>query len=325
MMPSMQPYMNMPNMPNMTNMPNNMGMMSMGQNMPMGGMNQMGMQMNPNMGMQQPGSYPMGYGMQNPGAMNPTMNINNNAMFNPPPQNLLVPEPLSDPKILFSPELCNGLSVILFYRNGAKPAIYANASCIQLCFKNVGEHAIRRIKLTIPTEIKRAPQIEEISFLGVGQELKLSLELVLHGFEGKQTPITLTCDRGSFNSVFTPLISELLVPLVITPDEFISSRNKLNNFHESSKSFEIASLQLNAPDASTEISNRIKRIINTRHVLTTSSGDILFASCFRKGMTEEKILVTVSFSSTQFLLKLNCDNAAFGNTLMDLFKTSFLK
>merc|ERR1719421_512304 len=73
-------------------------------------------------------------------------------------------ESYSHPIVLFQPELCSGLSVNLYYRYGAKPAIYANATCVNIVFKSTSEQ-FRRIKLSIPSEVKRTPSLDEIPIL----------------------------------------------------------------------------------------------------------------------------------------------------------------
>ena len=215
--------------------------------------------------------------------------------------------------------------MVLLYRNGAKPAIYANATCVMIIVKNNGEQPIRRIKLTIPSEIKKAPQIEEIPMLSKGQEYTYTMEMVLQGFEGKALQINATSDRGTFNAVFTPETSDLLSPLVLSPDEFLAARSKLTSFHEVSRVFETSSILSSSSEIVSELISRVKKVINTRHVVTTSTSDIYFGSCLRKGMTEEKVLVSISIQGGQFTVRLNCDNAAFSNTLMDVFKKGLFR
>lgn len=279
---------------------------------------------------------PMMSGMQ-PMMMNPVMQLQQQqqSMFvqqamaiphHTQQSQALISELLSHPVTLLQPELCGGLHVILFYRNGAKPVIYANAACVMIIVKNNGELPIRRFKLTIPSEIKKAPQLEDIPMLNKGQEYTYTIEMVLQGFEGKALQINATSDRGTFNSVFTPETSDLLTPLIVTPDEFVAIRSKLTSFHEVTRVFEISAiLNSSSSDIVSELISRVKKVINTRHVVTTSTGEIYFASCLRKGMTEEKALVTLIIQGGQFTVKLNCDNPAFSNTLMEVFKKGLFR
>lgn len=224
----------------------------------------------------------------------------------------LVQEYLSShPVLLFQPELCGGLAVTLSYRNGAKPSIYANATCVVITVKATSEN-IRRIKLTMPSEIKRTPALEEIPALAPGQEYTYSIEMVLQGFEGKKQSIILTCDRGTYNSTYAPELADLLTPLPMSTEEFMAARSKLTSFHEVTRTLEGASL------GSAEVVDRVQRIINTRLIASTPAGEIQFASCFRKGMAEERVLVTVS-TQAGLSIRLNCDNAAFANSLLDIF------
>merc|ERR1711871_886619 len=110
-------------------------------------------------------------------------------MMMPSQGNSVLPrEFVSYPVTLFAPELCSGLAISLMYRNGAKPSIYANATCVMISVKATSE-GIRRIKLTIPNEIKRTPALEEIPALAPGQEYTYQVEMVLQGFEGKKINI----------------------------------------------------------------------------------------------------------------------------------------
>jgi hypothetical protein len=236
----------------------------------------------------------------------------------------------SHPVVLFQPELCSGVSVNLYYRNGAKPAVYANATCANIVFKSTSEQ-IRRIKLTIPSEIKRTPALEDIPILIPGQEHVHSVEMVLAGVaEGKKQSLIMTCDRGTYNATWIPEMVDLLSPLAVSVDEFLAARTKLTSFHEVSRAFDVSTLSSYSGDLISELSNRVRKIMNTRHINTTQEGEIMFASCFRKGMTEEKVLVSittgiVSDGISQFSIRLNCDNAAFSNTLMDAFKNKIGK
>ena len=240
-------------------------------------------------------------------------------------------ESFSHPVVLFQPELCSGLSVNLYYRYGAKPAVYANATCANIVFKSVNSEQFRRIKLTIPSEIKRTPGLDEIPMLSPGEEYVYSVEMVLAGVvEGKKQPLIMTCDRGTYNSSWTPEMVDLLSPLAVSVDEFLAARGKLTSFHEVSRAFDVSMLSCTTSDLISEISNKVRRIMNTRHISTTQEGEIMFASCFRKGMSEEKVLVSittgiVSDGISQFSVRLNCDNAAFSNTLMDAFKNKIGK
>merc|ERR1711871_199399 len=239
-------------------------------------------------------------------------------------------ESISYPVVLFQPELCSGLSVNLYYRYGAKPAVYANATCVNIVFKSTSEQ-FRRIKLTIPSEMKRTPSLDEIPLLTPGQEYVYSVEMVLSGVvEGKKQPLIITCDRGTYNTTWTPEMVDLLSPLAVSTDEFLAARGRLTSFHEVRRAFDVSLLRNHSGDIIAELSNKVRRVMNTRHVSTTQEGEILFASCFRKGMTEEKVLVTittgiVSDGISQFSIRLNCDNAAFSNTLMDAFKNKIGK
>ena len=290
----------------------------------------MGMHMGMHMGMQQPMMPHVGTpvqimsgmgGMQQPMmGVQPIIGVHGMyaAPFQPSPSQQpslgAVTDCLSHPIPIHLPDLCSGLSVTMFFRNGAKPAIYANACCVVVVVRNTSEQPIRRIKLTIPSELKKTPQLEDISSLSKGQEHSFILEIVLQGYEGKQVPIIATCDRGTFNAVYVPEVSDLLTPLVTTPEEFLAARSRLTSFHEVTRVFEMAAMSCE------ELCVRVKRIINTRHVQSTPSGDVYFASCLRKGMTEERVLVTISMTSQFTTVRLNCDNAAFSNTLMETFK-----
>ena len=110
----------------------------------------------------------------------------------------------------------------------------------------------------------------------------------------------LRCDKGTFSGSFSPESWELLIPFAITPDEFLATRSKLAGFQETSKVFPISclgDLSGSGGDPLQEISSRVKRLINVRHVQTTPMGEVYFASCARKVLSEEKVLISVQVSS----------------------------
>jgi hypothetical protein len=158
-----------------------------------------------------------------------------------------------------------------------------------------------------------------------GQEIKIPVELVLQGLEGKSYPVTVTSDRGTFNATFSVEMVDLLIPLVITPDEFMLAKGKLTGFQENSRTFDASLLPSISTDLLSELCTRIKRTINTRHVQTTPAGEALFASCNRKGFNEEKVLISVAVSGSEFNIKLNCESPTLCTSLMDILRKSLSK
>merc|ERR1711998_376002 len=169
-----------------------------------------------------------------------------------------------------------------------------------------------------PNEIKRTPALEEIPALAPGQEYTYQVEMVLQGFEGKKINIDATCDRGTYHSTYTPEMSDLLVPMGVSVDEFMAYRSKLTSFQEVCRSIDGISM------SPLELTDKVHRIINTRHITTTSSGELLFASCFRKGVTEERVFVSLNLLAG-LSIRLNCDNAAFANSLLDVFSKKIVR
>jgi hypothetical protein len=51
----------------------------------------------------------------------------------------------------------------------------------------------------------------------------------------------------------------------------------------------------------------------------------MFASSYRKGMSEEKILITTTVDNENVTVRFNCDDALTCTSLVDVFKKSFVK
>ena len=109
-------------------------------------------------------------------------------------------------------------------------------------------------------------------------------------------------DVGAFVGILAPEAWELLFPLNLSPQDFASNKKRLGGFGMASKSFP---LQLILPPSPTdgsdrafgvemELIQRVKRMLNVFLVQGAGVGELLFAGCSRKGMMEEKVLVTVT-------------------------------
>jgi len=291
-----------------------MGNMQMG-NMQMGNMQMGNMQMG-NMQMM-----PMFPGMQMGGGM---------VSAPPTQQQGAVPavDELSESKQILRPELGGGLSVSIVFRYGVTAVAFAGANCTYVILKNTSDHPIRRIKIGFPADLRKTP-IEDVAMLAPGQELKIPAELVLTSQASKQMKIDIRSDQGTYTGTFTPETWDISYPINMTSSDFEGLRKRLSGFSETSKSFPLTSLGLssisNISNIEVELIIRIKKIINAFVVQGAGVGEMMFASAYRKGMAEEKILITTVVDSENVTVRFNCDDALTCTSLVDVFKRSFVR
>ena len=129
-------------------------------------------------------------------------------------------------------------------------------------------------------------------------------------------------DMGAFVGTLLPEAWEVLFPINISPQEFLTLKKRLGGFGEASKSFSLDSIlssssplspsggpsgpsgggvsggvsggTRDAAFAEIELILRVKKMLNVFLVQGAGVGELLFAGCSRKGMMEEKVLITVT-------------------------------
>ena len=105
---------------------------------------------------------------------------------------------------------------------------------------------------------------------------------------------------------YLPEAWEILFPITISSSEFFAMRKRIGGFGEASKSFPLSvvmssssslkAVDVGAMNSSSEVQliGIVKKILNVFLVQGAGVGELLFAGCSRKGMMEEKLLVTVT-------------------------------
>lgn len=113
---------------------------------------------------------------------------------------------------------------------------------------------------------------------------------------GKQLRVDIRCDAGTYVGAYVPDAWDLLVPTNLSYADFDTARKRLTGFSEVVKSFPAMSLNLPSDGGSVEpiLISRVKRMLNVFLVQGAGLGELMFAACARKGMMEEKVLVTVT-------------------------------
>jgi hypothetical protein len=119
---------------------------------------------------------------------------------------------------------------------------------------------------------------------------------------GKQLRVDVRSDVGAFVGILAPEAWELLFPLNLSPQDFASNKKRLGGFGMASKSFPLQQILPSSLSAESgtpfgiemELIQRVKRMLNVFLVQGAGVGELLFAGCSRKGMMEEKVLVTVT-------------------------------
>ena len=130
---------------------------------------------------------------------------------------------------------------------------------------------------------------------------------------GKQQRVDVRSDVGAFVGTFLPEAWEILFPSNISSTEFFVMRKRMGGFGEASKSFPLSvvmssssspkAADVGVTNSSSEVQliGLVKKILNVFLVQGAGVGELLFAGCSRKGMMEEKLLVTVTSDRFTFI------------------------
>lgn len=115
---------------------------------------------------------------------------------------------------------------------------------------------------------------------------------------GKQLRVDVRSDLGAFVGTLAPESWEILFPLTLSSTDFATHKRRLGGLQTASKSFPLlsilpASADRGAFDTEMELIQVVKKMLNTFLVQGAGVGELLFAGCSRKGMMEEKVLITV--------------------------------
>lgn len=111
---------------------------------------------------------------------------------------------------------------------------------------------------------------------------------------GKQMRVDIRSDAGTFAGMFAPDPWDVLMPSALSSTDFETLRRRLTGFNEVSRIYTLASLGVDAgPALETELTARVRRMMNVYLVQGPGLGELMFAASGRKGMMEEKVLVTL--------------------------------
>ena len=93
-----------------------------------------------------------------------------------------------------------------------------------------------------------------------------------------------------------------------------------------SKTFALSGLSLGNDSSSGSIEldllARVTRMLNVSVVQGAGVGEMMFAGSYRKGLMEERVLITLISDSEQLTVRLNCEDAVLSPALMKKFKKS---
>lgn len=99
-------------------------------------------------------------------------------------------ENVSEPRAILKPELGGGLGVTLIFRSSISASAYPGAACVYLTLKNHKDYAMRRVKVTFPTDVRKT-NIPDVPILNPGQEIQIPMEIVLSGLSSKLIEVFL--------------------------------------------------------------------------------------------------------------------------------------
>lgn len=121
-------------------------------------------------------------------------------------------------------------------------------------------------------------------------------------------------DVGAFVGTLTPECWEVLFPITMSSNDFATQKKRMGGFGMASRSFPLSSILApcegrGAVATEIELVQRVKKMLNVFSVQGAGVGELLFAGCSRKGVLEEKVLVTVTSDryTASFLFLFRCD------------------
>lgn len=123
-------------------------------------------------------------------------------------------------------------------------------------------------------------------------------------------------DVGAFVGTLTPECWEVLFPITMSASDFATQKKRMGGFGMASRSFPLSSILgpsegQGAVGTEIELVQKVKKMLNVFSVQGAGVGELLFAGCSRKGVLEEKVLVTVTSdryaSWLQFCFHRNLD------------------
>eukprot|EP00981_Chlorochromonas_danica_P008375 scaffold2163_cov158-Ochromonas_danica.AAC.10 len=223
------------------------------------------------------------------------------AMHNPvPPANsstvTSIDTGMLAPKVVLRPEIGAGLLVALVIRKNTPAVAYAGATSCYFSFRNTKEYAMRRIRISLPSDVRKTT-ISDIPLLEPGQEVLLPVEIVFTSWVNKSIKVDVRSDRGSFVGLLTVEDYDLLVPFVLSSEDFEMQRSRMKGFSEISKFYAWSAVTMNPTsameDLERELIQRVCRSLQMHVVQGVGLGELMFAAKVRKGLSEEKAFLTL--------------------------------
>lgn len=202
-------------------------------------------------------------------------------------------ENASDPKVILKPDVGGGLEVSFITLFGVPASAFIGATVGYITIKNYKDHVIRRIKISLPSEVRHT-SIVDTTQLQANEEIKIPTEISLQGLASKPIRVDIRSDLGSFQGILVFEAYELLLPFIVSIKDFIDARNKLKGLNSLEKVYSFTSLGLlPGKHAEIEILNLVKKMMNIYIVQDIGFNELMFAGLLKKGMIDEHVYISI--------------------------------
>lgn len=110
----------------------------------------------------------------------------------------------------------------------------------------------------------------------------------------KQLKIDIRSDQGAFVGLFVINDWDIMIPTEMTANEFEFIRSRYIGIRQTMKTYPWTSLNIiYSEDIELLLMNRIRNDLLMFLVQGAGLGELMFASCIKKGFNDEKILLTL--------------------------------
>jgi hypothetical protein len=117
----------------------------------------------------------------------------------------------------------------------------------------------------------------------------------------KPVKVDVRCDVGNFVGIFTANSWELLVPHQMSPPDYVSARRRLRGLSTTTRPVPVdmwraahaLGTQRECVDVETMVMEVMLKFLNLHVVQGAGIAELFFAAVCRRGLSEEKVLITV--------------------------------
>ena len=139
-------------------------------------------------------------------------------------------------------------------------------------------------------------------------------------FVGKSFRIDIGSDLGSFSGTLACEPYELLIPVLIPEESFVSMKQRLSGgFTETTRE-----VPVKVGSSFNDISQAIRRLLNVSEVASKDRENRKFHAVYRRGKSEDTVSISCRLKDSVAVdivtLTINCSDAVLCATLVDFVK-----